>query len=606
MIFPSLFFLFFLFPIFFFSSHLPPPPQGRLLADLCHSYGWDRIATISATDTYASSIVEEFTNRASFHHIKFLSTATFPLRNSAPTREEYLQQMRNAIRKTKATGARVILLCCFAEEATDYFTLAIEEGFMGPPYSYLISDAISPVSTSIHLEGDPVKHQQFQDNVVGVIGLAPQGVQPSPVSEEWLHEWMNADPDVYYGAGDPRYAEISIFVLYRDAAYAMAWAIDRLVRRGEDPNDGPTLLKSIQDETDFLGFTGEVLLKPNGDRYARYDILNSQEGSFVMKVIGKADEAGLEFISDAVFSDGTTNIPDAAERVFVDWGDVEAIVMVTLFSIGILIALVCLAVMMMNRGSPIMRYASPRFVCGMVLGVLVGFVNVFVWTGMPSSSKCQARPWLLMLNFVLIFGHLYAKAFRFLLVMKKRKKLSFRPIPDLYLFLCVFCYLMIFSIPCIVWTAAYPLDATRSDDNPDNDKVNLICDGENSTAFLGVLLALGGVSLLIGVIVAFLNRGYHDFFSEATYIGYTMFTVCVTCCVVLPMLFILDDTPDAFYIVLMLGIFLSNAAVLVFMFFPKMYIIFVPGKNVVPIDETGALKTKKSSSVHGQSVREDA
>ena len=501
------------------------------------------------------------------------------------------------MRKTKASGARIILLSCFSEEATDYFTIALEEGLLGPPYTYLISDAISPLSISLNLKesGDQDTLDAFQNNVRGMIGLSAQGVQGSPFVDQWVEAWMEADTN-WYGAGDERFGLLTPFALLRDAVYSLAWAIDRLVRRGEAPSDGPALLKSIQAETDFLGLTGEVLLKPNGDRYALYEIRNTRDFDFVMEIIGKADEAGLDFQENAVFSDGTTNIPDAAERVFVDWGDVEAIVMVTLFSIGILIALVCLAVMMMNRGSPIMRYASPRFVCGMVLGVLVGFVNVFVWTGMPSSSKCQARPWLLMLNFVLIFGHLYAKAFRFLLVMKKRKKLSFRPIPDLYLFLCVFCYLMIFSIPCIVWTAVYPLDVIRSDDNPDNDKVNLICDGENSTAFLGVLLALGGVSLLIGVIVAFLNRGYHDFFSEATYIGYTMFTVCVTCCVVLPMLFILDDTPDAFYIVLMLGIFLSNAAVLVFMFFPKMYVIFAPGKNVVPINGEGSLKTKKSSS----------
>ena len=542
---------------------------------------------------YASSILEEFTNRAAYHHIKFLSSVTFPLEESAKTREEYLSQIRNAIRKTKKSGARIILLVCFDEEATDYFNLAIEEDFMGAPFTYLVPDAISPITISIRLEDQPEKYQHFQENIQGLLKLAPQGVQPSPVADEWLEAWLNADPEVYYGGGDPRYPLVNIFALFRDAAYCLGWAIDRMVRRGEDPSDGPALLKSIQEETDFWGLTGRVTLNQKGDRVAIYDIMNTQDDSFDLVVIGKADDNGIVVMEEAVFSDGTTNVPDAAERVFVDWGDVEAIVMLSLFSIGIVVALVCLVVMMSHRGTPIMRYSSPRFVCGIVIGVLFGFMNVFVWTGTLSSSKCLARPWLLMLNFVLIFGCLYAKAFRFLWVMKQRKKLQFRPIPDLHLFGCVFCYLLLFSIPCIVWTAAYPLDVVRSDNNPDNDKVNIICDGENSGAFLGVLLALGGVSLLVGVIVAFLNRNYHDFFSEATYIGYTLFTVCVTCCVVLPMLFILDDTPEAFYIVLMLGVFLSNAAVLVFLFFPKIYVIFMPGQNVVPIDESGALKTKR-------------
>ena len=553
------------------------------------------MATVSATDAYGSSIIAEFRKQAVKYSISFLSSSTFPPERNANSEEDYLMQVRSAVRKTKQSGARIILLSCFSNEAADFISMAIQEGIFGPPYTYLIADAITTEEIARELEDDDDTLQQFNDNIRGMIGLKTQGIQDSPFADEWRDAWINADTNLP-GGGDERVAEVTAYALQRDALYIMGWAIDRMVRRGEDPSDGPALLKSIQQETDFMGLTGRVELKPNGDRYATYEIVNTQdEDSYRMRKIGNADALGLDFNREAVFSDGTTNVPDAAERVFVDWGDIEAIVMLSLFSIGIVVALVCLVVMMSHRGTPIMRYSSPRFVCGIVIGVLFGFMNVFVWTGAPSSSKCLARPWLLMLNFVLIFGCLYAKAFRFLFVMKQRKKLQFRPIPDLHLFGCVFCYLLLFSIPCIVWTAAYPLDVVRKDNNPDNDKVNIVCDGENSGAFLGVLLALGGVSLVVGVIVAFLNRGYHDFFSESTYIGYTLFTVCVTCCVVLPMLFILDDTPDAFYIVLMLGVFLSNAAVLVFLFFPKIYVIFIPGKNVLPVSESGALKTKKNT-----------
>ena len=506
-------------------------------------------------------------------------------------------QIRSAVRKTKASGARVIFLSCLGDGAGDYVTVALEEGLFGAPYTYLVPDSISPVTISILLEKtNPDMLEKFQNSMVGMIGLAPQGVQPGPVADGWWEAWMSADPEVYFGAGDERYPLVPIYALFRDAAYALGWAIDRMIRRGQDPSDGPALLETIQKETDFDGLTGRVTLRENGDRTAQYDIMNVRDRSFMWSVIGNANESGLFFDKTTVFSDGTTNVPDAAEQVFVDWGDVEACVMVALCSVGILVTLGCLVVLMSHRRTPIMNYSSPRFVCGMMFGVLAGFASVFVWTGEPTSTTCQLRPWLLMANFVMIFGHLYAKAFRFLLVMRQRKKLLFRPIPDLNLFLCVAFYLLVFSIPCIIWTAAFPLEVTRSDNNPDNDKVNIICDGENADAFLGVLLGLGGISLAVGVVVAFLNRNYHDFFSEATYIGYTMFTVCITCCVVLPMLFILDDTPDAFYIVLMLGIFLSNSAVVAFMFFPKIYVIFAPGKNVVPIDESGALKTKKSTS----------
>ena len=572
-------------------------PQGKLLANLVNCYGWDRVATVCATDAYGSSIVEEFMNQAVLHSIQFLSTATFPIASNAPSNDEYLDLIRAAVRKTKASGARIILLACFSDAAADYFTIAMEEGLFGGPYTYLVSDAIFPVGIYDNLDDGTDKDvvDRFREHMRGMIGVSVEGVQPGILADEWVTAWMSADPNEYFGGGDESYPLVPSFALCRDSVYALAWAIDRLIRRGEDPSDGNLLLASIQDETDFYGLTGKIILASNGDRESKYDIWNLQDFSFDLTVVGKGDDRSLEFTKETVFYDGTTNVPDAAERVFVDWGDAEAIVMLTLCSIGLVVTSICLVVMMANRKTPIMRYCSPRFVFGMGIGVLVGFANVFAWTGEPTSGICQLRPWLLMFNFVLIFGHLYAKAFRFLLVMRQRKKLLFRPIPDIQLFLCVFFYLLLFAIPCIVWSAAYPLEVTRSD-NSDNDKVNIICDGENAAAIWGSILGLGGLSLLVGVVVAFLNRNYHDFFSEATYIGYTMFTVCITCCIVQPLLFILAESPHAFYLVLMLGIFLGNAAVVVFMFFPKIYVILTPAKNTVPLDEAGSLKTKKNNS----------
>ena len=523
-----------------------------------------------------------------------MGSATLPWKSSIESLEEYYDLVGGAVEKIRKSGGRIIVLSCLPEQVADYFRVALEKGMVGEPYIYLVLGAASPAVVSVYFEDDLELLDKFRKNIRGMIGLSILEPEPGELSDEWVEAWNSGDSDLF-GVGRTDLALLPSTAYFRDAVYTLAMALDKMIRRGEDVYDGKRLLETIQKETDFIGLTGHVALKENGDRFPMYDIRNAQDFELGFQKIGRAEEGGLFFKEEAIFADGTTEIPDAAEQVYVDWGDVEAIVMLVLCGVGLLVALVCLVVMMSNRETPIMNYASPRFVCGMGVGVIAGFVYIVVWTGVPTSGKCQARPWVLVLNFVLIFGHLYAKAMRFLLIMKRRKTLLFRPIPDIQLFLYVFCYLLVFSIPCIVWTAAFPLDVTRSDNNPDNDKVNLICDGEHANVFFGILLALGGLSLLVGVVVAFLNREYHDFFSEATYIGYTLFTVCITCCVVLPMLFILNDTPHAFYVVLMLGVFLCNVAVVVFMFFPKVYVIFHPKMNVVPLDGCGSLKTKKNS-----------
>mmetsp|Transcript_37289 Transcript_37289/g.51498 ORF Transcript_37289/g.51498 Transcript_37289/m.51498 type:complete len:663 (+) Transcript_37289:369-2357(+) len=564
--------------------------QGLLLADLCHYFGWDRVATIATAEPYGINIVKEFSDRAIQYNIAILSSVTIP--QTHPDDTPKLEQIRSAVEKTKASGARVILLAMFNVDVRLIIEIAIEMDFFGPPYNLLLSDGmlVDEIPLPWIEENKTELVEAYRKGSVGILGLFPQGIQPSEVSDQWIEAWEVRGLE-YPGGW--------IIESERDTVYTMAFALDRVIRRGGNALNGTAVLNSIQSETNFLGVTGNVILDEHGDRLLPYEIYNVRNVTY--EKIGVVDVSGIFFDRKPIFGGGTQRIPDSAEQVYVSWGDPEAIAMLTLYSFGILLTVVSLVIVMRKRTTPIMCYSSPRFMCGVSLGVLIGFSNVFVWSGKPTDSQCEARPWLLMMNFVFVFGHLYVKAFRFLYVMKKRKKLFFKPVRDLPLFLCVFLYSLVFVIPLIVWTTAYPLERTRSDNHPDNDKVNIICDGENSSVFLTLFLTLGSVSLLVGVLVAFLNRNYNDFFSESSYIGYTLYTVCITCCVVLPLLFLVGDRPHPFYIVLMTGIFLSNGAVLLFLFSPKLVVILLmPERNVIPVDASGSLVVKKGTTTTTQ------
>jgi hypothetical protein len=204
------------------------------------------------------------------------------------------------------------------------------------------------------------------------------------------------------------------------------------------------------------------------------------------------------------------------------------------------------------------------------------------------------------MGIALILGNLYAKACRIYYLMGRREFKN-KPIRDETLFIFVGVYGIFYIIPLIVWSAAFPLTAQRKDNNPDNNKVNIVCDGEHADAFLVYFLVLCLLSIVFGVVLSFLLRKIHDFFSEMSYIGYTLYTICITASVVLPMLFILDDTPESFYIVFMLGCVCGNSAALFFLLGPKMYVLFFqPDANAVPMSgghiQTSRSKSKSSSS----------
>ena len=82
-----------------------------------------------------------------------------------------------------------------------------------------------------------------------------------------------------------------------------------------------------------------------------------------------------------------------------------------------------------------------------------------------------------------------------------------------------------------------------------------------------------------------------------SYIGYTLYTVTITIVVVLPMLFILEDEPEAFYIVFILGCFCANASALLFLFLPKCHVIVLhPSENVLPVDADGRVMTGRGGT----------
>ncbi len=380
-----------------------------------------------------------------------------------------------------------------------------------------------------------------------------------------------------------------------DAVYTLAWGLDRLVRAGVDVRNGSALLHSIQSETDFAGLTGRVRLDSNGDRIASYSIMNVEkaDGNFV--VVGWTDMENFSMTKNVVFYDGTANVPDSAVRVYVDYSDAAAIAMVTLSGLGIVVTIGFTWIVMSYRKTAIMMYASPRFMMGVSIGVLIGFCNVFAWTGEPSDDMCRARPWLIVGNFVFVFGHLMIKSFRVFFVMWRGKKQIFKPIPDLLLFLCVGAYSLLFIIPTIVWTVSYPLTPTRTNSPSSNYEVNIVCRGDHDDAFLGVLLFWGGLSILVSLLLAFLIRHYHDFFSECTYVVYTIYMISITCCVVVPLLSTISDQPKGFYVILMVGLFLGNCSPLIFLFSPKLHVIlFYPHLNCVPRDASGCIITSRA------------
>jgi hypothetical protein len=563
---------------------------------LCQYYKWDRVSVIFTVDAYASSIAQVFINTVTSLGIRIMSTQSIPfglgMEQIAQEYENPDEYFQTAITNTMNSGVRIVFLVMINTDARRYFRNAFELGFYGPNIQYIFPDGLS--DDEIFDVDDEEFRNLLLENSVGFLGT--QVKQPAgPLWDNFTSDWVNLDPNIYPGAGTNDTLNVYV-ALAHDAVYTVAFAMDKLLRRGESIWDGEALLEEIQQRTYFYGLTEQVCFDEFADRAANYSILNVQSTSGEFIPVGYGYGSTIDIQSKVVFTGGVLFPPDAAERVYVVYSDTEAIVLLTFCCIGILVTLVFIVILMSHRLSPIMHYSSPRFILGVTLGILVGFCNIFAWIGEPTDDMCMARPWLIVMNFYLVYGHMYAKAIRIIYSMYMRRRLKFSPIPDIFLFKWVFIFGLLFIIPMIVWSTEYPLHASRMTNNPDADKVNIGCEGEGGKGFVIYFIILGGLMLLVGVFIAFSISKYHDFFSEATHVARTLYTTCITCCVMVPLLFLLDDLPKSFFLVFIIGVMISNGAAMLFLLGTKVYTIFFePENNQLPTDETGAVTTRKSA-----------
>ncbi len=571
--------------------------QGELLAALCLHFKWDRVSVVYTTSSYGSSIAETFTNQAASFGIRFLSSQSFPTSSALDS-----EVLTSAIASTIRAGPKIVFLAMNRVDGQHFFLRALEMGLSGPNsnVNFIGSDGISQNSLFFY-------NGSINTNIIlsakGLIGLVPraaQGPEFDAFSKRWYHE---LDPAMYPGAGAP-FGFYAPF-LY-DSVYAVAYAMDRMIRNGISiEGNGDILLAEIRQKTMFHGLTGLVFFDERGDRLPVYEILNLVTHQNLTKssfeIVGYALNTSVNFTTAPIFSDNTTDVPDSAYRIYVNYSNPRGVAMVVLCCIGILCTIVFLGIILFHHETSLVRISSPRFIVLISVGILLGYCNVFVWTGEPSDAICQSRPWVLLMGIAFVLGNLYAKSCRIYYLMgRETKSFVIKPIPDSTLFLAVGCYSILYFVPLIVWTVAYPLGARRLTNNPDNNKVNISCGGEHSDAFLIYFLVLCLMSIVFGVVLSFLMRKIHDFFSEVAYIGYALYTICITTAVVLPMLFILNDDPYGFYIVFILGCIFGNSAVLFFLFGWKVWILLLhPEKSRAPVDESGKLKTTRSRGTMG-------
>jgi hypothetical protein len=265
---------------------------------------------------------------------------------------------------------------------------------------------------------------------------------------------------------------------------------------------------------------------------------------------------------------------------YVNWDDPVVIAFVVLTGILMILTLIIWAMIFKYRNTPVIKMASPTFIYIQFFGFMLGYSNIFLWSGKPTAVQCGLRPWFMSLAFVLIVGPMFAKTYRIWKVFSGKG--FFAPkISDRIVLMYVLAMMVPPIIVCIIWCAYEIPSPMLKDDSFSNDKVVYRCDGDSCRIFEGVLIGYCGFLLVLGTFFAFQSRKATSYFNEARFIGVSIYSITFCGIVGVVLTYVLLGLPLAYYVVYCVSGLLGIVGTIIIVYFPKLRIcIFKPEKNI--------------------------
>ena len=261
------------------------------------------------------------------------------------------------------------------------------------------------------------------------------------------------------------------------------------------------------------------------------------------------------------------------------------------------------------RNVHIVKVSQPSFLLMVAAGVMVLVSSLiplsFDDKGDPDSFSdahgslaCMSVPWLASTGFTITFSALFSKTLRVNKIFHNKQTFTRVRVTAKDVLVP---FMILFTLNIIIltlWTTLDPLTYVR-EDLPGTDGWNRViatygsCQSENATPYLVPLAVVNLSVLVLANWQAYHARMIQSEFSESKYIGIAMASLLQAMLSGIPILFVVRDSPQAYYLVLAFMIFIICTVVLIVIFVPKMVLV---GKHSHETEEEQ--KRRILSSIH--------
>jgi gamma-aminobutyric acid type B receptor len=258
----------------------------------------------------------------------------------------------------------------------------------------------------------------------------------------------------------------------------------------------------------------------------------------------------------------------------------------TLFAVVAASSITCIVWTLYHRAKIVVRASQPVFLVMVASGVLVmasTMVPLSLDDGGDPESKsesylvgiCMSVPWLAFTGFTLTFSALVSKTWRVNKILHSKVEHARIKVTEKDVLAPLFILLTCNIIVLVCWTAIDPLTYVRVEEEGTdywNRPISSYgtCRSENASAYLAPLAVLNFAVIVLSCWQAYQARSIQSEFSEARYIGLAVASLFQAFVTGIPVVVVVRDSPEAYYILLTLMFFLICMTILLLIFWPKM------------------------------------
>ncbi|KAI9145878.1 7 transmembrane sweet-taste receptor of 3 GCPR-domain-containing protein [Paraphysoderma sedebokerense] len=195
-----------------------------------------------------------------------------------------------------------------------------------------------------------------------------------------------------------------------------------------------------------------------------------------------------------------------------------ALFILILTTLLIFVTIVIAGLVIKYRNNHVIKAASPLFCILSLVGVLLAYVDVYLYIGQPTDVVCAFRPVTVSFASAIFFGTMLPKTFRIYKVFRRIRALR-SSINNRRLLLQSGAIISLNLLFIIIW---YSIDVPRVLVIPRVDEKKFVCASRNTQvdmAFNDIMLIYHGLLIAATTFLAFKVRVARDVFNEAVSIA---------------------------------------------------------------------------------------